>query len=260
MKRFAVLIVCMLCLALCGCSHSGEELQTKVFEIAMDGDDVLGLKIPADWNLSEMDGFHYWKFNDDTTIYRTKTPVVTGDKKGECWYSTYAVSRNFDDYTITISTDKKMVDTVGEFLNKAKVAERSVAQYKERELEHLPEFQDYPMDMSSNGLYMPIEYNEVTSDVFTSCHSINGNSFITCWIMNYKLDDLKPMLNNLVTCNAGGKLSAWYENDSMYYAEAGNLVVAAKKLTYNQWCCYLASNDAYADYAIKALYMVTSAE
>ncbi|MCM1218454.1 MAG: hypothetical protein NC548_28535 [Lachnospiraceae bacterium] len=255
--RKLIFVAMLICLTVCGCSHKGDDVETRIVEIALADNELLQLPIPANWSLTELDGFHYWKYNDDTTIYRSKTPVVTGDKKDNCWYSTYAVSRNFDEYTITITTNKNMVDTVGALLNTAKTKRRDVVQYKERGLQSLPEYKDYAMDFTSNGLYMPIDYNEVASDVFTSCHSMNSTSFVTCWIMNYKLDDLKPLLNNLVTCNSGdGKLSAWYESSDIYYAEAGNFVVAAKKLTYNQWCCYLSSNDSYADYLRKAIIKV----
>ena len=52
----------------------------------------------------------------------------------------------------------KNVDTVGNLLDGATVFERNVVQYKEAALESLPEYQDYPMDLTDNGLYMPLEY------------------------------------------------------------------------------------------------------
>lgn len=254
-KLFVLLATCLL---LTGCGHKGDDIATRKFEVSLLDNKLVQLDIPADWTVAEQDGFSYWKFDNASEICRTKTPVVTGDLKDNCWYTPTSVSRNFDDYTVTIKTNKKMVDTVGEMLNKVDVSSRDVAQYKERGLDKLPSYDDYGMDFTTNGLYMPLDYSEVQSDAFTACNSINGSSFVTCWIMNYKLADLKPVLNNLVTCNQGGKLSKWYEASDIYYAEAGNYVVAAKKLTYNKWCCYLSSNDSYANYVRKAVVNVKS--
>lgn len=260
MKRILCCVLLACAMMLTACSHEPEPLSTKRMEFALTDNNVLLLDIPEDWELTERDGYHYWKFNENTTVYKEHSPVSTGDKKGECYYSTYAVSRNFDGYTITISTDKKMVDSVGDLLNKAQVIQRDVSQYRERELEYMPEFQDYAMDFTTNGLYMPLEYKEVEADIYTACTSINGTNFVTCWIMNYKIDDLKPLLNNLVTSNANDTtLTKWYESNDIYYAECGDCVVGAKKLTYNQWCCYLSSRDGYDDYLRKALLSIKAA-
>ena len=260
MRRIALLIL-MLALMLTGCSRHPEDVQTRIFEIALDGTNVLAMDIPANWSLTEQDGFHYWKFNDNIEMYKTKTPIVSGNLKGDCYYTSTSVSRNFDDYSIMIDTDKKTVDTVGKLLSQASIGSREVIQYRERGLESLPDYKDYPMDFTTNNLYMPLEYNEVQSDVFTSCNSINGTSFITCWMMNYKLEDLKPILMNLVTCNSSsGKLDSWYESSDIFYAESEGLVVAAKKITYNKWCCYLSSNDSYADYLLKAMYRIKASD
>lgn len=260
MRTVISVLVAALTVSLTGCAHEEQNMPTQLFEMALTDNSVIQMQLPADWSLTELDGYHYWKFGDDTTIYKEHSPVSTGDKKGECYYSTYAVSRNFDGYTITISTNKKLVDSVGAMLNAAKVVERDVPQYRERALEYLPEFQDYAMDFTTNGLYMPIDYSEVANDVYTACSSINGTNFVTCWVMNYKLEDLKPLLNNLVTCNQGGKLDSWYESSDTYYAECGGYVVGAKKLKYNQWCCYLASDGGFDDYLRKALTYVIAAD
>lgn len=256
-KICRLLAASALAVCLCGCSHTDETLEAQTLEIAMADSNVLGLQIPKDWELEEQDGFHYWGFTNGSKIYRSKIPVATGDKKGDCYYSTYAVSRNYaDGYTITISTDKKIVDQVGNLLQNSSEFKRESANYREREIKHLPEYDDFEMAMSTNNLYMPLEYNEVTSDVFSACHSLNGESYVTCWIMDYSLDDLRPMLNNLVTANAG-KITHWYEGDGIYWAATKTKTVCAKKLAYNQWCCYLTSNDSYRDYAIKAMHSIT---
>lgn len=261
MRKIKLLIAVAVVTLMCGCSHQPEQIATTGFEVPLDNNKVASIAIPASWELKECDGFSYWQFNDDTVIYRTKSLIPTGDKKGNCYYSSSSVQRDFGDYAITVKTSKKNVDTVGNLLDGATVFERNVVQYKEAALESLPEYKDYPMDLTDNGLYMPLEYTDVEFDIYTASHTVNGTNFLLCWIMNYKLEDLKPVLNNLVTCNSGsGKLSSWYESSDVYYAESGRLVVCAKKLTYNTWCCYLATDGDYADYAVKAMHYVTFAE
>lgn len=261
MKKLLLLVISLMVLALSGCSHETDLVASKVFEIAMADDDVLQLQIPVNWELKEQDGCYYWLFKDkdkEYTVYKMASQIVIGDQVDNCLYSNNSVSRNFTDYSITIKAKGKDLDTVGALLNVSNVIDRTVLQYKERGMSKLPVYQDYPMDLTTNKLYMPLQYNEVDNDVYTACHSINGNSFVTCWIMNYRLEDLKPILHNLVTVNTStSKLNEWYESDEIYYAEADNLVVACKKLTYNKWCCYLATNDSYKDYVIKAMYKVT---
>lgn len=255
--KFLFISAVMLAGILTGCSKEPETIKTKYFEVPMDDNRLLRMEVPVEWDITEQDAFHYWRFSDGTTLYKTSTAVSVGDQIGNCYYTTYAVSRNFEDASITISTDKNMVATVGALLDRAEIIERDVLQYKELGLDYLPEYADLPMQLTNNGLYMPTECEDVTSVTFTAANTVNGTSFVTSWIMKSKIEDLKPLLNNIATCNTtSGKLVEWYENKEIYYAVSENKVVAARKLTFNQWCCYVASLDSYKDYVTKAMFNI----
>lgn len=250
-----VYVLLILMLTLTGCKEAPEILDTKYFEVPMKDCKVLSIEIPADWNLMEQDGFYYWKLSPDTTVYKTEVPVHVGKLDGECYYTATSVSRNFDYGTVTINTTREMVPYMVTKLNEAELFERQVLQYKELVTTELPEYEDLPMHLTNNGLYMPTDCEDVLSLAFTAANTIKGESFVGSWLMNSKLEDLKPYLHNIVTCNTeDNTLSKWYESGDVYYAVSENKVVAAKKLTYNQWYCYVASIDDYSNYVVKAMH------
>ena len=255
-KKFCILLCCVLFLG--GCRKAEEEVvDTKVFEIPMKDNKYCRLEIPSNWNLQEQDGFYYWKLNDDTTVYKTEVGSYIGKVDGECYYTATSVSRNFEYGTITINSTNDMVPYIRTMLNKAELVERQVKQYRELGTSKLPSYADLPMALTNNGLYMPEGCDDVLSLSFTASNQISGSSFIGSWIMKAKLEDIKPLLHNIVTCNTSdAKLTSWFEDSNTYYAMSENKVVAAKKLTYNQWYCYVASLDNYADYVTKAMFNV----
>lgn len=249
-----LLLCLLLSVTLTGCKKEVTVTDTKYFEVPMQDDAVCRIKIPEQWGILEQDAFHYWKINDDTTVYKTVVPSNVGKKDGECTYTSTAVSRNFEGGTITINTSKDMVPFMTKMLNEAELVNREVKQYKELTTDKLPDYVDLPMSMTNNGLYMPTECEDVLSLAFTAANTIEGSSFVGSWLMNAKINDLKPLLHNIVTCNTeDARLTSWFESDDCYYAVSGNKVVAAKKLTFNQWYCYVASLDDYASYVTKAM-------
>lgn len=255
MKRYLSIILLATCLIMTGCKHEPEEVATVKFDIPLSGNMYCSLDIPDTWVLTEQNGLNYWCFNDLVNIYKSETQFDVGAKDGQTTYSTYSVSRDFDDGTsVIISVDKAQLDTAGELLDNAEVKECSVMQYKELGLNSIPEYAQQEMVITENGLYMPVGYDYVTSNRFTGSHLMSGTDYITSWIMKYKLIDLKPFLHNVLMCNSPDSgISKWYESDDIYIAWSGNNVVAAKKLTYNLWYCYTATANTYNDYVIQAM-------
>ena len=112
------------------------------------------------------------------------------------------------------------------------------------------------MILTPHGLYLP--ESEYVSDIAivgcTADVAYFDDDFILSWIMYYKLEDLKPQLCNLVMDNAMNRVSKWYQDDSIFYAETDNYIVAAKKITFNQWCCYLCNNtEDLKDYLLQGV-------
>lgn len=249
-------------LLLCGCGKAAElDTTTQVFEIPMKDNLYCRLELPGTWEVTKQDAFHYWQFNDVYDIYKIKTPVTTGKESNGCYYSGTTVSRNFDEGTITINADKEYMKTLGMYLSSAEIVERDVLQYRELEVEYLPEYVDLPMQLTNNGLYMPTECEDVSSTAFTAASSIQGTSYVTSWIMKAKLENIKPLLHTLAVCNSGSsKLEWWYESNDVYFVASADKVACAKKLTYNQWCCYVASNDDFRYYPIKAMFNIKLGE
>lgn len=256
MKKFLVLLLALLTLS--GCSKdTNTYINTRGFEIMLDDNKYVTLEIPSSWNLTEQDAYSYWKFNENITVYKSTTKVVSGKEEGNILYTNNTVSRNFDEASISFHIDKVDLDFTKNMLANAKVLERDVLQYRELEIESLPEYTKQPMLMTENELYMPEGYSDVMSEQYTAAHKVDGNSFILSWIARDKIEDYKPILHNIVTCNSSSKkLDSWYESDDIYYAVCEDKVVAAKKITYNRWVCYCASNDSYADYVIQAMFNI----
>ena len=66
-----------------------------------------------------------------------------------------------------------------------------------------------------------------------------------------KIDQLKPILLNYLICN-DTTITDWYQDDDMFYAETSSRIIAAKKLTQNQYICYIASPDM-KDFLLKGI-------
>lgn len=254
MKKL-LLILCLAFCCLTGCSKELDVLETKFFEIPLHDNKYCRLEIPADWTLDEQNGLNYWSFNNgEAIIFKLETVSDFGEKVDKTVYSTYSVARAFDDKdSIVINVDKQQLNTIGALLNRSEVIEREVLQFKELGIEYLPLYEEVEMVLTENNLYMPVGYDFVDNQTYTYAHYIKDGTFLSSWTMKYKLEDLKPYLHNLVTCNnSSTELVAWYETDDMYVAWSSNKIVAAKKLTYNLWCCYVGSTgtDAYVSQAM----------
>lgn len=256
----AVLATCTAFL-MTSCGKAEEvTIPMKPFEIPTTGCEVFSFEIPEDWELTRQDGFCYWEFNDgENILQRNKVQVNVGEQDGDVYVASDSVARNFDDCTVQVSCEGDDVQLLRESFKDGKVAERHVKKDKGKSLQYLQDFEDLDMVMSENDLLVPVYYNKVMSMAFTACHAMTEDGFYTTWIMNYKFEDLQPMLDAMVSCNNGTVLDSYFQNDDVYYAKCGDIVVGAKKLTYNKWCCFTASAGTYENYLLKALYVVTDA-
>lgn len=257
MRRIlSVLILCLFCLSGCG-KDVVIDTTTQIFEIPMKDDLYCRLELPGTWTVTKQDAFHYWQFNNTYDVYKIQTKVSVGEQKNNCYYSDTSVSRNFEEGTIILNAEKEYIELLGMYLDSAEIVKREVPQYRELEVDYLPDYVDLPMELTNNGLYMPVECEDVTSTAFTAASSMKETSFVTSWIMKSKLDGVKPLLHNLAVCNSGEQnLDWWYQTDDIYFVSTKDKVACAKKLTYNQWCCYVASKDNYMYYPIKAMFNI----
>lgn len=261
-KKVFLALIAGLVLTFTGCGAEDVTFETKEFEIPLSGTQILRFDIPSDWELSRNDGFCYWEFNDgDFIVQRNMTLVYTGKQEGKVYYNSSSVARNFDDVSVIISSsDNDEVPMLGTCLDDGEVITKTIIKDKKKSLQYLPEYTDYDMIMSTNGMLVPTYYDKVTSMAFTSCHSMQDDGFYTTWLMNYKFKDLQPILDTVVSCNNGSAMDSYFQNDDVYFAKMGDLVVGAKKLTYNKWCCFMSSNNTYENYVLKALYLVEDGE
>lgn len=248
MKRIIIVFLTSFCLLSQGCSSESCSYldETQTVHLPLSNEDYLELNIPKELNLTKDGGRTYLTYSDDTSICITKAKLEIG-KKTELGNNRTknTIYRDLGDCRIVITTSTANFDYYDAKLADADIKKSDTTLYREYRINNLPKQKSTPeMMITPHGLYLP------TTD-YASAFSIIGctadvayfnDNFIMSWIMYYKLEDLKPQLCNLILDNDLSRVNEWYQSSNIFYAETDNYIVAAKKLTYNEWCCYLCNN------------------
>ena len=256
MKKL-LLIFCAVACCLCGCTkdmyYCGD---TYSFEIPISDNVYSVVSLPTECILVETDSVTYWKFIDGTTIYRmlnSSKGTSKFDSANKVYYTTNSVCVEFDNNTsLVMSTTKDNNKMMRKLLGQTVLNSRDVTLGEKERLESLPTYDDkVPMEFTDANLYMPVGSKATTFDGSSAQIYVNGLSFCESWVMLRKIDQLKPILLNYLICN-DTTITDWYQDDDMFYAETSSRIIAAKKLTQNQYICYIASSDM-KDFLLKGI-------
>ena len=236
---------------------------TKPLQLPIVNAGYVEFEIPEELSIVKEDGQSFWVLNDSTTIYLLKNTIPMGTKQdGNCIYNDtniyYVLPNDCGVITLACAEDKN--DYYRKSLNNLKFSEgiflEDLLCTEDKMLGKLPEYSEVDMVVADNSLYMPIDYTNALLDFNTACYYNEGSQFVESWVMYYRLNDLKPMLFPKVLCNSGG-LTAWYEDKDIFYLETDRYVLGAKKITFNQWCCYISTNTPeMRNYLLQGLHKV----
>lgn len=251
MKRF-IFVIALLAVTLTGCSKDDTVVYSdnvKPLQLPITNAGYVEFNIPEELSIVREDGQSFWVLDDYTTIYLLKTPIPTGVKSdGNCFYtdnSIYYVLPN-DQGTLLISCTEDKSEYYRDSLNNLSYYEGvffvDLLCNDTNKLGKLPNYEDCEMIVANNSLYMPNEYAGELLGFNTACYFNQGSQFLESWVMYYRLEDLIPMFLPKVLCNTNGTVTAWYEDSDVFYLESDRYVLGAKKITHNQWCCYISSN------------------
>lgn len=254
MKKF--LFLCALCCLLCGC---GKQLEysgsTTTMEVPIKETTYAVVTLPVECRLTETDGITYWKFIDGTVLYRMLNDASGSgkyDSTNGVYYSGNSTCLVLDEASLVLSTTKDNAELMRKCLGVTTVNERRITLGKKQQSSVLPSYdEEAPMEFTDAKLYMPVNSKATTFDGSSAQIYVNGLSYCESWIMLRKLEQLKPILLNYLVCN-DTTITKWYESDEVFFAETSSTVVACKKLTQNQWVCYIASADM-RDFVLKGI-------
>ena len=267
MRKLLFTLLCSSCL-LFGCSK--EELtyysdDAKTLQLPIKTAGNVEITIPKELDIIEEDGQSFWKLSDGTTILLKANCVPVGDGVvGNCVHNDANVYYEIpnDLGYVQVNTEEHLIPYWCESLNDLDL--HSGVYLKDQlctidnKLGKLPKYEECDMTLvESNNLYMPKEYKNTVIDMYTACYYNVGSQFVESWVMYYKLDDLLPMLLSKVVCNSKGNINVWYQDSDVLYLETDRYVIGAKKLTYNQWCCYMSSNTPdMKNYLLQGLHKI----
>ena len=252
MRKWFLFYFVIIALSMCGCSKSDAITytdNTKVFQVPLLDEGYVEFLIPEELSVLEEDGQALWKLSDGTVITLEKFGLSKGKEiEGNCTYSDKGVFYTLpnNDGVLSVLCDKSHNEYYRKSLNNLSYIKNTLLKElyctEDNLLGKLPTYVEQDMVVTNNSLYMPAGYEDSTINIYTACYYNIGNQFIESWIMYFRLEDLIPKLLPKVLCNSTGELTAWYEDNEVFYLETDSYVLGAKKITHNQWCCYMSSN------------------
>lgn len=270
MKKRILPILLIICL-IAGCgeepisSNSPTSDPIESIEVPVDAETVWAFDLPSGSQILETDNNSYWRLSDDTTIYLTSLighATTEYDSSTDVYTNSILVSKDFTDAekSICITPKNNKVTKWAKILSKGNKVSKKTQLFKELEVLELPTYIDVSDDMKmyDNNLYMPFGAIETQLDIYTAELICNGANWMECWIADGTMEELQDTLVNICICNSGlDQLDSWYQDEDTLYITAGNSILAAKKLRYNEWYIYYGSS-MYKDYILTGISKVHS--
>ena len=97
---------------------------------------------------------------------------------------------------------------------------------------------------------MPEGAEDAMLDSYRASVIFLNREFLISWVQDDKIEQLLPKLITKCIANSGvSMLDSWYQDDEIVYMTAGNNIVAAKKLSLNEWYVYSGSKT-FVDYVL----------
>lgn len=256
MKKVKLLFL-LLCLTfLFGCNKNQEPVysgSTFSLEVPISDTEVYKINLPVELSIIETDNNNFWKFSDDSELYCLSTSSVneaTYDNETGLYVTYNSMCKQFDNCCIIIKSKNTSLRT---YLASGSFVDKKTELYKELELEHLPSYVEQEMAMTNSNLYMPMNSVEKQVNAYMVSMVTVGDSWLESWVIDGTLDEIKNHLCTLVLNNSGKEmLDSWYVNDDVLYLTAGNNIVGAKKLRYNEWYIYY-GDASYKDYILQGI-------
>lgn len=268
-KHFLLLALVVLFVAGCGdapiSSNSPTSDPIESIEVPVDAKTVWAFELPSGSNVLETDNNSYWRLTDDTTIYLTSLISHTDaeyDESTGVYMNSVMTCKDFTEIgkSICITPKSSEIKKYAKILSKGDTVAKRTSLFTELEVASLPEYTDMSDDMKmyDNNLYMPFGAIETQLDIYTAELICNGANWIECWIADGTMEELQDTLVNICICNSGlDQLDSWYQDEDTLYITAGNSILAAKKLRYNEWYIYYGSS-MYKDYILTGISKVHS--
>lgn len=264
-----ILFLLLSCFCLSGCTKSDEAYtlsgNTVPLEIPVGDTESYRFEIPTEFVTVETDNNVYWKFSDGTTIYLTQLINHTASEYDESlgiYTSDLTAVIDFEEYSksICITTDTSYCSTIAEYLADGEIVEKDINLYVENELDELPTYVDMSdaMALSENNLYMPEAVQESAVGIYTADLYCDGTYWLESWIMDGTYDDIINKLTNICLNNSNVEyVDKWFYDDTHLLLFAGDNVLGAKKLRYNEWYIYYGSHN-YFDHIMTGIEKVHS--
>lgn len=261
------LALSLLVVGLAGCTSSDSGVilsgDTVTLQIPVSPTELFEVEIPKELStFKETDNNLYWKLSDDTTIYRMSelsTLTTEYDEDTGLYVAPKTVIKEFGDGCIIVATSKELQPTFVECMSKGTVREVNTYLDYSNELEELPSYTVKEMEMTESNMYMPVGAREADSGYYTCSILSNGDTWLESWILDGSLKDIQNKLVTICLGNSGQtSLSSWYKTDDIIYLTAGDNVLAAKRLQYNEWYVYFGSVE-YTDYILTGIEKVRRA-
>lgn len=275
MKRWCICFT-IFTILLCGCMTAinvtddnivanADGAYVDTIEVPITDSYAYIIKLPKAMQVIETDNNVYWKLSDDITIYLTQPVNHTAseyDEETGVYVSNTSVMLDFDTNTLIMQTKQSNVDSLVECLCNGSRVLKDTSLPRDCETKDFPAYDDMSnyMELTSGNLYMPKDYEKTSLYFYTSELMCSGSEWLETWILDGNLEDIKDHLVNIALCNSGHALvSSWYYDGDIFIVQAGDNIVCAKKLRYNEWYVYSGSAN-YKDYMYTGIQKVHTSE
>lgn len=262
MKRFLILICCILLLAGCGEEQVFITGDLYNLEIPVSDTEVLTISFPSSVKLLETDNNVYWEFDQDVNLrVMTNTDIGTSRKTDydSVYHSKATVSKILDNCSIVVECPEYMNDTFVSILGKSSLNTNDITLEQDYRLESLPTYNNVEMCLDEHNFYMPLSSSENDFTLYLSAISNTGTDWLECWTKDCEISLLEKQMLTLVSVNTDADYVSWYMDDGTLYMEYGENICAAKRLSFNQWYIYYGS-AYYKDYILQGLDLIHRAE
>ena len=269
-KLYKILLGIISCVSLLsGCSDisSVDESQyaaTSTFYVPITQERLFRFYLPDVLQIVETDNNVYWKFSNGDQLFVMEPidySVSKLDEESGLYLTDTTIIKDFEDCCIYMQVQKGEVDILKNLLADGYTVKLKNELYVEKQMSELPSYTDMSdsMFLSEHNLYMPEGVHDTMVNIYTAeviCKS--PTSWLETWIIDGTFEDIYPQLCSIACTNSGvTEIDKWYSDDTIFYASAGNNIVCAKKLRYNEWYVYYGSSD-FLDYILTGVNKVHS--